>query len=1478
MTTLSKSAPSLLGVGGSGGGGSGSSLIGSSFNFDTSDKRLTRLHGTGVKVDVELLEINAAGGILRYTPTHIEWEKGNVKWQNTFSDSKISIHHNDRAIIQFYAPDESPHYFLSVFGNAGFNDIILDQQSSLEMLNNLCLTELSAESGESSQSKTKCTLKMRDTHLSVQQTFDYQSKVLLETTRKMMSMSRKTDDTAIKMTNMEYEKQNEVDKIGKLRIDIFENVDKRLQENNIEYNLKTQSIVDALNQYKDYTADNITNVNISLVNITNWIELMIVDINNVIDNLNSTYSNNLLDLRRDVDNYDIESIRLLSQNSSNEIEKLITNVNQLTPLFDEKINNTLDNMNGKFDSFNIEINSNFSHIMNIINENVTYQNVMTLSIIKETNDTIQGLMNDASKNTDSQFANISNIISDNITTLSNDITSNMDNITLLNDTLLEQINIVNNSNIMQSLYNHRRLSELNESLNLNIDELKIINIKNISDININLDNINDIIQSIIVNISDIHSDILYDLSSSNLELTTLINDFTTNSSDNLTRNNAILVHVVGDINQTIVEEKENTKELIEKLSMNTNNSLIQLHYDFLYNLTNSNENLTNYILNNDIQNRNNLTDLKESFTTNISDLNDTILSEISLVHNNIQSELNFTKSILLYKNNAQDILIETLTNDIYVNATRDNVVMNDTINLVNSTLYNSLDLSNNLLIDEINTLNKSVALDIIELTDVDSNMKSQLDALHIDTNQSISRLSSLLNDSFNNASISFQQQLDSNNIETTDKLLNISLFNNNIWNSLNNTIKLINYGMNKNEIELKDFINLNQVNMLLNVSELNRSTNEMNQVIKSLIEMNSLNINNLNSSLGKNITLLDLKMKNINELLQQEDNSIREQIHDKLLVTNDTMQFLNKSINNEISLIRKEERDSSFNIYNQITNVSILIGNEMNHMNNTLNSNIDNMSKTTSNSILKAINDAININKTLVNEIIYVNNSILSYKNEMNQTLENQKQQLSLDKQDLVRLELNVTNKIISLNKLISQSNTDNNDALINLETKISQNISNLSSNIGKKIIVAENKTNDQLNVLKVIIDRVIKTEQDDIKKLTNDLNITIDKLTSSIIAQMLDHSNYINNSNSNTLNLIQFSNTNLKDNFTILSNDINKNMSDFHLNTVNSLSNMKEHNTVLYDNLKERVGELYKEQMDTSKIVSNSLITQGVQAEITKALTDKIDLIDSNLKTSNNDVQNLLLNTTTISNSINVLSKNSLDHDSFRGVMNNKIDLIDSSITDLESKYVKSVELTNYLSKSVDDKYEQFEKLNKEFKIDLDNINEDKNKISNDLNLIKVNVKDNTDGFEKLEKNIESLSKKVIIIEDKLTDNKVNYDNIIVIIDNVTKKLNTNDNNDNISRELQKEYNKQMLILEEKNIELQNKLEKQTLLATSAETLINSQEKRIAALENESLKIRADYASLESVDSLRKLLYEMQSNMVSHSSKVLDLIISQKT
>lgn len=64
-----KGSISLLGLGGGGGG----MIKGSSFSLDTKDSRKTRVIGNSLQVDLDILEIITGGGILRYSPTHIEF-------------------------------------------------------------------------------------------------------------------------------------------------------------------------------------------------------------------------------------------------------------------------------------------------------------------------------------------------------------------------------------------------------------------------------------------------------------------------------------------------------------------------------------------------------------------------------------------------------------------------------------------------------------------------------------------------------------------------------------------------------------------------------------------------------------------------------------------------------------------------------------------------------------------------------------------------------------------------------------------------------------------------------------------------------------------------------------------------------------------------------------------------------------------------------------------------------------------------------------------------------------------------------------------------------------------------------------------------------------------------------------------------------------------------------------------------------------
>lgn len=74
---------------------------------------------------------------------------------------------------------------------------------------------------------------------------------------------------------------------------------------------------------------------------------------------------------------------------------------------------------------------------------------------------------------------------------------------------------------------------------------------------------------------------------------------------------------------------------------------------------------------------------------------------------------------------------------------------------------------------------------------------------------------------------------------------------------------------------------------------------------------------------------------------------------------------------------------------------------------------------------------------------------------------------------------------------------------------------------------------------------------------------------------------------------------------------------------------------------------------------------------------------------------------------------------------------------------------------------------------------------------------------------------------------------------------------------------------------QLHTKLELQNAQIAALLELQKKQSTEIISLQEENKRLFRETASLETVDSLRKLLYDMQGSMIGHSAKVLDLILA---
>lgn len=134
-----KCTASLLGLSSSGSG----RVPGLSFDYDTKDKRLTRVFGTGIHYALDVLEITAGGGKWSFSKSHLEFEISNTRWIQLLTDIKISFFHNDKSLIQLYVPeDDNLYYYLTMpLINLMVHDIILDKSLNNNILINLCMSE-----------------------------------------------------------------------------------------------------------------------------------------------------------------------------------------------------------------------------------------------------------------------------------------------------------------------------------------------------------------------------------------------------------------------------------------------------------------------------------------------------------------------------------------------------------------------------------------------------------------------------------------------------------------------------------------------------------------------------------------------------------------------------------------------------------------------------------------------------------------------------------------------------------------------------------------------------------------------------------------------------------------------------------------------------------------------------------------------------------------------------------------------------------------------------------------------------------------------------------------------------------------------------------------------------------------------------------------------------------------------------------------
>ena len=187
-------AATLLGVTGSGEGphttvGGFGLAEGSTVAVDVTDQSMTRIHGDALKLDVQLVELLTAGGVLRLTPSH--WEFGATqggKWAGTVTDSMTTLYLNDKVVMQLAVTSgmaESTVVMTLPRGKLVARDVTLDAALGAQTRVDLCRARavLAQAAGQTMPTEASCDAHRDSSQLSVQQCLDALSSILLATAR-----------------------------------------------------------------------------------------------------------------------------------------------------------------------------------------------------------------------------------------------------------------------------------------------------------------------------------------------------------------------------------------------------------------------------------------------------------------------------------------------------------------------------------------------------------------------------------------------------------------------------------------------------------------------------------------------------------------------------------------------------------------------------------------------------------------------------------------------------------------------------------------------------------------------------------------------------------------------------------------------------------------------------------------------------------------------------------------------------------------------------------------------------------------------------------------------------------------------------------------------------------------------------------------------------------------------------------------------
>lgn len=539
---------SLLGVGGGGGGGS---IKGASFIVDTEDKRMTRLKGPGIRVDVDSLEVQTSGGTLKFNPNNIEFSKGTGKWKNTFTENRVSLHHNDDLVAQFDVTnsDSGHSKVLSLPGTVKAKDLLLDKVGQVESNVNLCMSEaiLSAAQPiqnaalaemERQQKRKGCDMKYKDNQMSTLQVAEFQSRILLLAASEIESL---------KAPKLAAANSGAISKEVDEKLEMFKS---EVISNNREFSIRIGSSELKTTEFINDLNSTITMNKLSLVSslhelkeIVNGIEAFHqkhATLPEEIADFTDTIAQNISDVTlwiTDVNSSIISLQANIAQIMQEDLDKLMLTLHQA-------ISDTKNDTLSILDEHRSEVSKNLFDISAFTREKIDTLNA-SLSV------SIESACVDALAN----VTLLKNETIDNIRELSVDIAAQF---TAAAASQLADVMSLNNSLSTLRSDLQSELLSVNESLvTMQATEAEAARGR-AEDLERQLSIVNDTVVDLSSNLTISEEYLLQIITSNQFELISNVSELSANISAAITESYSVLNDVIGDVNTTLHAHKEET--------------------------------------------------------------------------------------------------------------------------------------------------------------------------------------------------------------------------------------------------------------------------------------------------------------------------------------------------------------------------------------------------------------------------------------------------------------------------------------------------------------------------------------------------------------------------------------------------------------------------------------------------------------------------------------------------------------------------------------------------------------------------------------------------------------------------------------------------------------------------------------------------------------------------------------------------------